>query len=174
MAASLPSLDGDLHTLYRDHHGWLVGWLRRKLDCSEQARDLAQDTFLRILRRRRGGTLPGFQEPRAYLTTIAHGLVVDHWRRSDLERAWLQTLAAIPPEHVPSPETRQLVLETLMRVDRVLDTLKPAARQAFLLAQVDGLTCPQIAARLGVSLSTVERHIASALRQCYALRYVND
>ena len=171
MAASQPSLDGDMHTLYRDHHGWLVGWLRRKLDCTEQARDLAQDTFVRVLGRRRGDKLPGLNEPRAYLTTIAHGLVVDHWRRSDLERAWLQTMAALPEAHVPSPEVRQVVLETLMRVDAVLDTLKPAAKHAFLLAQIDGLTCPQIATRLGVSLATVERYLAGALRQCYVLRF---
>ena len=171
MAAVKSPLDGDVHALYRDHHGWLVGWLRRKLDCSEQAMDLAQDTFVRVLRRRHGQAAGALREPRAYLTTIAHGLVVDHWRRSDLERAWLQTLAALPEQHAPSPESRQLILETLVRIDAVLDALKPAARNAFLLAQIDGLTCPQIAARLGVSLATVERYLAGALRQCYALRF---
>jgi len=165
------TFDGEVHALYRDHHGWLVGWLRRRLDGSDHAADLAQDTFVRILRRRGAHALRGLREPRAYLTTIAHGLVVDHWRRSDLERAWLQTLAALPEEHAPSPESRQLILEALVRIDAVLDTLKPASRDAFLLAQVEGLSCPQIAARLGVSLATAERHLAAALRRCYALRF---
>jgi RNA polymerase sigma-70 factor (ECF subfamily) len=64
-----------------------------------------------------------------------------------------------------------LFLEALVAIDRMLDALKPAVRQAFLLAQLDGLTCPQIAQRLGVSLATAERHVAAALRHCYALRF---
>jgi DNA-directed RNA polymerase specialized sigma24 family protein len=39
----------DLNSMYVDHHGWLVGWLRRKLNGADQAFDLAQDTFLRIV-----------------------------------------------------------------------------------------------------------------------------
>lgn len=35
--------------LYQDHHGWLHGWLRKKLGCSHQAADLAHDTFMRLL-----------------------------------------------------------------------------------------------------------------------------
>ncbi len=171
MAVTEPDLDGDVHVLYRDHHGWLVGWLRRKLGGSDHAMDLAQDTFVRVLRRRHQAAAPTLNEPRAYLTKIAHALVVDHWRRGDLERAWLQALAAIPAPQVPSPESQQLIFETLLRVDAELDTLKPAAKTAFLLAQVDGLSCPQIARQLGVSLSTVERYLAQALRLCYTLRF---
>ncbi|WZB75780.1 sigma factor [Achromobacter insuavis] len=46
-AANLPT--SILKTLYAEHHGWLRSWLRRKLGCPEQAADLAQDTFLRVL-----------------------------------------------------------------------------------------------------------------------------
>ena len=62
-------------------------------------------------------------------------------------------------------------MESLIAIDRLLDDLKPEVRQAFLLAQLGGMTCPRIAQRLGVSLSTVERYIASALRHCYRLVY---
>jgi len=165
------AVEADTHALYRDHHGWLLGWLRRKLDGADVASDLAQDTFVRVLRRGHARRMPALREPRAYLTRIAQGLLVDHWRRSDLEQAWLQTLAALPEQHAPSPETRQIVLEALVRIDAALDTLKPAARSAFLMAQIDGLSCPQIAARLGVSLATAERYLAAGLRRCYALRF---
>ena len=42
-----------LHALYRDHHGWLYGWLRRRLGNAADAADLAQDAFLRLLIRPR-------------------------------------------------------------------------------------------------------------------------
>ncbi|CAH1903822.1 putative RNA polymerase sigma factor FecI [Candidatus Nitrotoga sp. HW29] len=157
-----------IHILYTDHHSWLYGWLRRKLGNACHAADLAQDTFMRVLTRQQPLYL---DEPRAYLSTIARGLVVDHWRRRELELAWLEILAVLPETEEPSPEMRLIFLETLIEIDRLLDSLKPQVRTAFLLAQLDGLTCPQIAEHLGVSLSTVERYIAKALRGCYALRF---
>ena len=53
----------------------------------------------------------------------------------------------------------------------MLDALKPKVRTAFLWAQLEGLTCPQIAGRLGVSLSTAERYVSTALRHCYTVRF---
>jgi len=165
VSAAETALPQEIHALYSAHHQWLSGWLRRRLGSSFDAADLAQDVFIRLLTRRRPVQA---REPRAFLATIAHGLVVEHWRRRELEQAWLETLAAMPENLSPSPETRQIIFETLTQIDRMLDTMKPAVREAFLLAQLDGLTCPQIAARLGISLATAERHIAKALRACYA------
>lgn len=161
-------LQQEVQTLYSDHHRWLQGWLRRKLGCAYDAADIAQDVFIRILTRRQPVQAAA---PRAYLSTIARGLVIDHWRRRELEQAWLETLAAMPEAEVPSPESRLIFLETLIAIDRVLDSLKPEVRNAFLLAQIEGLTCPQIAERLDVSLATAERYVAKALRRCYDLRF---
>lgn len=158
----------EVQMLYIDHHGWLQGWLRRRLDNAGDVSDLAQDVFMRLLMRQAPIQV---REPRALLATIARGLVIDHWRRRDLEQAWLETLANLPESAVPSVETRMILLEALTEIDRMLDTLKPVARNAFLLAQLEGLTCRQIGERLGVSVATVERYIAKGLRACYAARF---
>ncbi|WP_068639447.1 sigma-70 family RNA polymerase sigma factor [Thauera butanivorans] len=157
-----------VHLLYTDHHGWLYGWLRRKLGNTCDAADLAHDTFLRVMVSR---CLPAQlgDEPRALLTHIAKGLVIDHWRRQDLERAYLEALAHLPEPEVPSPETRLLVLEALYRVEAMLRSLPARTREIFLLAQLDGLTYQQIADELGTSLITVKRHIRSAFGACLAL-----
>jgi len=160
-----------VETLYSQHHGWLQGWLRGRLGNRADAADLAQDVFMRVLARQGRGAPESIDTPRAYLSTIARGLVVDHWRRRELERAWLETLAAMPEALAPSPETRLLCLEALVEIDRVLDALKPAVRQAFLWAQLEGVTCREIGERLGVSLATAERYVAQGLRRCYDLRY---
>ncbi|AHV94127.1 RNA polymerase sigma factor, sigma-70 family protein [Bordetella holmesii 30539] len=141
--------------------------MRRQLGNSFEAADLAHDVFVRLLGRPTIET----REPRAYLSTIARGLLVDHWRRRELERAWLEVLANTPQELAPSPESRMLVLEALIKIDQMLDSLKPKVRQAFLWAQLDGMRCPQIAERLGVSLATAERYVAAGLRQCYTHRF---
>lgn len=152
-----------LTTLYRNHHGWLEAWLRRKIGCAHQAADLAHDTFVRILGR---AERPEYREPRAYLTTIARGLLIDHWRRQDIEQAWHETLAALPEPLAPSPEDQLLFLEALYRIDALLDQLKPKVREAFLLSQLDGLTYREIGERLGVGERMVKKYMAQAMMQC--------
>jgi RNA polymerase sigma-70 factor (ECF subfamily) len=157
-----------VQSLYSNHHGWLNGWLRARLGNSADAADVAQDTFMRLLQRT--GQLD-LQAPRAFLRTIARGLVIDLWRREELHRAYLETVALLPPAEVPSPEARELLLELLGAIAHMLDGLKPNVRQAFLLAQCEGMPYQQIAETLGVSLRSVERYIADALFHCYVLRY---
>lgn len=152
-----------IKTLYCEHHGWLQAWLHRKLGNTSDAADLAHDTFIRLL----GKPVRSFgSEPRALLTHIAKGLVIDRWRRQDVERAYLESIAHLPEAEVPSPETRWLILEALQRIDTMLREMPDRARQTFLLSQIDGLTYAQIAEQLGVSLITVKRDMRDAFLAC--------
>lgn len=106
-------------------------------------------------------------EPRAFLTTIAKRVLFNHYRRQDLECAYLDALAQLPEHVAPSEEDRAIILQTLMELDQLLDGLPRAVKQAFLLAQVDGLTYNEIARELGISLATVKRHLNKAAMRCY-------
>ncbi|MEN0035539.1 MAG: sigma-70 family RNA polymerase sigma factor [Cellvibrio sp.] len=152
-----------IRTLYTDHHHWLQGWLRRKLDNRYDAADLAQDTFLRVLA---GRNTASIIEPRKYLATIANGLLIDRFRHQRIEAAYLDALAARPEPLDISPETRTLILETLTAIDRMLDELGSRTREIFVLAQFEGLTYAAIGERLGVSITTVKKHLVRALTQC--------
>lgn len=155
-----------VHTLYDEHHNWLCGWLRRKLGCAENAADLAQDTFVRVLTLRKA---PELREPRAYLSTVARSLMIDMFRRRSLEQAYLETLAAFPEPLDISPETRMLIVETLVEIDTLLDGLGNRTREIFLMAQLDGLSYVEIGRRLGVSVNTVKKHAVRALTHCLLL-----
>lgn len=152
--------------LYAEHHNWLHAWLRRKLGCTHQAADLAHDAFVRLLSKADALANDPLHEPRAYLTTVAKGLVSNHWRRQQLEAAWAETLAALPEPQMPPPELRMMLLETLVEIDRLLHTLKPKVREAFLLAQLDGLSYRQIGERLGVGERMVKKYMAQAMFCC--------
>jgi RNA polymerase sigma factor (sigma-70 family) len=154
----------DIQHLYSNHHGWLRGWLRSRLGCSETAADLTQDTFVKVLLRDTSTT--SIREPRAYLTHIARSLMINHWRRRDIEQAYLQALMLLPEPESPSPEHQELILETLYEIDAALDSLPSDVRQAFLLAQLEGMKYRDIAARLAVSEITIKRYIKRALVQC--------
>ncbi|MGC4010776.1 MAG: sigma-70 family RNA polymerase sigma factor [Pseudomonas sp.] len=155
-----------LHHLYNDHHGWLHQWLRKRLGCREQAADLAQDTFVRVIAQRR---LLELRQPRAYLTTVARSLVIDHYRRRTLEQAYLETLAALPEPVEISPQTRCIIIETLLEIDALLDGMGARPREIFLMAQLDGLSFVEIGKRLNLSANSVRKHFVRALTHCLVL-----
>lgn len=154
--------------IYSSHHGWLLRWLRGKLPCAYQAADLAHDTFVRLLAAPQAA-MPAMREPRAYLTTVAQRLLIDHYRRLSLEQAWLEALAQQPELLMQSPEERLTIVQALQRVDAMLAGLPDAVRSAFLMAHVDDMGYAEIAQRLGVSERTVKRHMAQAFEQCIVL-----
>jgi len=156
-----------VHALYREHHGWLLALLHRRLRCPDGAADLAHDTFVRVLLKPE--VLPGLREPRAYLATIARGLLHDHWRRRSLEQAWLDTLAALPEAHAPAPEDALAIRQALQQLDDLLGRLAPKAREVFVLSQLQGLGYAQIAAQVGVSERTVKRYMAQGFELCLTL-----
>lgn len=164
MLRSHPASQDAVHGLYRDHQSWLDGWLRRKVGNACDAADLVQDTFVRVLRHR--AELAMVREPRAYLTTIAKRLVLNHYRRQSLEQAYQEALAAMPEPLAPSPEQQLLILEALHEIDAALNALPVRARQAFLLAQLEHLPYEEIAQRLQVSVRTVQRYIVQGYEQC--------
>lgn len=161
MPPANPACPQTLHTLYKDHHGWLRNWLWRRLGCQEHAADLAHDTFLRLLNKP-----TDIREPRAFLTTVARGLVINATRRRELERAYLDAVAAQPEPVAEGPEHQALVIEALLQIDAVLRGLPANARRAFLLSQLEGLTYAKIALRLGVSTSMVKKYMLQAITHC--------
>lgn len=156
-----------LHRLYVDHQGWLNGWLRRQLGCSQNAADLAQDTFVRLLSKDQD--MAAIREPRAYLHTIAKGLLINHWRRRQVEQAYLDALTLQPEAIAPSPESQALIVETLLQIDAMLARLPAKVSAAFLMSQLHGMTYAAIAAELGVSERMVKKYMAQAMLHCLML-----
>ncbi|TBU76010.1 sigma-70 family RNA polymerase sigma factor [Phytopseudomonas daroniae] len=167
-SAPPPSTSQSIDSLYRDHHGWLHGWLRKRLGDREQAADIAQDTFLRLLL---SGRLPSIDEGRSYLAQIARNLVIDQWRRQRIEQAYLDSIGHLSEPESPSLETRAMVIETLLQIDAMLDAMPGKVREAFLLSQFEGLTYPQIAERLQISVSSVQKYMLRAIAACYQVLY---
>ena len=154
--------------LYHSHHDWLVRWLYHRLNCIDTAADLAHDTFVRLLGK---SELAPIREPRAYLGTIAHGLAVNYLRRCDVERAYLQALAAQETPLMPSLEERELVIEAINLILRAFDGLPKRAQEIFTLSQIEGLSYRQIAEQLDITVNIVQKDMIKAMTCCYAAIY---
>lgn len=163
----LPARDA-IQALYVEHHGWLLGFLRRRLGGADHAADLAHDTFERIMA---VDPQPILAQPRAYLSTVAKRLLIGHYRRGVIERAYLDALAARGEPCEPSVESRLIVIETLTELCRLVDGMDARMRCVFLLAQVDGLSYPDVAQRTGLTLDVVKKTMSKALQRCFAVMY---
>lgn len=165
MADSQPVKD-PFSEFYGTNHRWLRAWLFRRLQCPHDAADLAQDTFLRVMRAPQPVAI---EEPRAFLATVARRLISNLFRRRSLERAYLEELANFMEACVPSEEELALVHEALVRIDQMLHGLPLRVRHVFILSRLDGLPQPEIARQLGISVATVERDLRRALLHCLSV-----
>lgn len=153
--------------LYSDHHGWLYSLLRRRLGDQSDAADLAHDAFIRLLVKPRA--FDSFDGARAYLSTVARGLCVDLWRRREIEKAWLDALAAQPEAQACSTEQHAIVLQALGAVDAMLRALPANTANAFVMGMVLGMADKEVAAELGVSDRMVRKYMTQAMLHCMQL-----
>ena len=166
----------DISQLYVEHQPWLYKWLWRKLGCSFQAADLAQDTFVKVLSQQRGQqnnqqkSQQEIRQPRAYLQVLAQRSLFDFWRRKELEQAYSQSLLEQDAVYGTCEETRALVIEALNQLDQLLYSLEPISRQVFLLSQLRQFTYQEISEQMDMSVMTVRRHMKKAILACAGLK----
>ncbi|EMR13206.1 RNA polymerase sigma factor [Methylophaga lonarensis MPL] len=149
--------------LYLENHSWLSMFIQKRLGCPEDTADMIHDTYMRIMV---SGRLPEKQESRRFLTHIAKGLLVDKFRRKQLEKAYQEYLQDLPESHAPSAEQHAQMIESLVELDAMLHRLPAKVREALLLRQLDNLSYKEIAQRMNISVSSVEKYIAKGLQAC--------
>ncbi len=151
--------------IFRQYYDELVKFLTVKLRSRDQALDVAQETFLRVLAQ--GSSVP-IDRPRAFLNKTAINLTVDLFRRrqrrveQSLDTDDIQTVLVAPPEQetvVAAKEQIRLLYEALME-------LPPRCRHVFLLHKFKERSHAEIAEQLGISISMVEKHILKATAFC--------
>ena len=137
-----------LNRLYRQYSVWLGRRLRPALG-SEAAADVVQETYIRAA----PYALSDIRHPKAFLLKIAMNLLRDE-RRSRARRE--------PAEHGPdmvNHEHASQIEEILLA--QILHSMPALYRHVFVLNRFDGMTYPEIARTLDVSVKTVEWRMAS-------------
>ncbi len=144
--------------------GELTGYLHRILRSPDDALEVSQEAYLKVylaLKKDNGRE----HCPKALLYTTARNLaisrlrhqkIVDHSVLAVTVSQELQTERRSPEQHASNNED----LRALMLV---VNQLPPKCRKVLLLRMLEGLSQKEIATRLGIAVSTVEKHLAKAL-----------
>ncbi|SEF96480.1 sigma-70 family RNA polymerase sigma factor [Marinobacterium lutimaris] len=149
------------------YYNELVGYLTSRLCDRQRAADVAHDAYVRVLE---SGNLAVLDNPRAFLYRTAINLSIDLYRRE--KRLPLEPLEIVDtvdrsslnePEH-PVSQLYQEQKTQLMQ--RALNELSDNCREAFLLRKLEKLSHAQIAERMQISTSMVQKHIVNAMKHC--------
>ena len=152
--------DGDagaFETLYARHRGALYRFVLRSLKDRAVAEELFQEAWIRVIEaRERYAPSARFS---TWLYTIAHNLLVDHWRRKGLVLVDSDEEPASGDDPAQRVEARQAAARFL----QALEALPPAQREAFLLHEEAGLSVVEIAAATGSNEEAAKSRLRYAM-----------
>ncbi|AUW59758.1 hypothetical protein C1T17_18435 [Sphingobium sp. SCG-1] len=142
----------------------LVRHLTRRTGNPETAADLSHDVFEKLSAVR--ADIPTPQMARSYLFRMAGNLAIDH-RRVEARRTEILTGSQVLFEDVElCPETVAVSRDELRQVEAALEELPPKCKQVLLLSRMHGFSHKEIARKLEISVSLVEKYQLRALRHC--------
>jgi RNA polymerase sigma factor (sigma-70 family) len=141
----------------------LLRFLTDLLSRRDEAEDLVQETYLRLLQVENIDV----GRVRALIFKVATNLAYDRFRqrRARGPHGDDEQLAALPA-HGLEPDRIVALEQGVEIVKRTLLDLKPRCRQVFLLRTSEDLGYDEIAKRLGISRRTAEREMQHALDVC--------
>lgn len=154
-----------IEAVIRSHHDALIRFLRKRLRTPDDASDVAQETYIRMMQYDGSRHI---QSPSSMLYRIAINVANDLGRSEQVRRAGDQ----LPLEEVelvsdqPAPDRAVSSMQDLSLLYEAIADLPPKCQQVFLLSRVRGMTYPEIAQHCGISVKMVEKHIGRALSVC--------
>lgn len=150
----------DLEAIYREYQGFVWRTLYHFGLRGEGVNDAVQDVFVVV--HRRLGSFDGRTSIKNWLYGIARRVASDHRKRVQKRSAWLRLVPQPEPDR--GPEDQQIVEHAAAAdlVSQLLDLLDEDKREVFVLAELEGMTAPEIAEATGVNLNTVYSRLRAA------------
>lgn len=160
------------------YEGQLVKYLTRMLGCAEQAREVAQESFVALL----VAYVPEkLQFPRAALFKVATRFALMQLRRQRMERRyWGQPVDlecvkdAVPDEDVLSADQEVMADQVRRRLAATVAEMHPAYRRVFVMALLQGKSRKEIAAAVGASEKRVDKRMTKAIKMSRARLAAED
>lgn len=160
--------ESEVSGAYLEHRTFLKRFLSRFLTSPDDIDDVVQETFLRAYNAERKDT--SIHSPKAFLFRIARNLALKELdRRSRLITNYIEDLGSTEVlDHQSAMEDQVADGERLAVFCKAAAALPLQCRRAFLLRKIYGLSQQEISHELNISVSTVEKHLATGLMRCNA------
>ena len=147
-----------LGALFDTHQRRLYRLARRLVSNADDARDLVQETFLRVAKS--PNAIPaGVTDEEAWLVRVLVNICHDQWRKAAVRKnAGADELAPSSPHPEPALVAKRAIWQAL-------DRLRPRRRAVVVMHELEGLASKEIASLLGISRVTVRWHLSRGRRE---------
>lgn len=154
-----------VHETIKCYHNSLLRFLRQRLRVKEDAADVAQEAYVRLLQYEGSKSIAS---PSSMLFRIAINVANDLSRsRSTRRAADEQSIEDVEvASDEPDMERRIAAEQDLTALYAAIEELPPKCKNVFLLSRVKRMSYPEIARHCGISVKMVEKHISHALKIC--------
>lgn len=159
MSEPRPQSGSPVADAFRSHGAALRRFVYRYARCPDDVDDILQEAFIRAYVAERARPI---EQPKSFLFRIAKHVALSHLERSRLWH-WAELDEDSLEQH--SPEDEAIADEVVRGHLQAIDDLPPVCRQVYCLATFEDLSHKQVAAVLGVAVSTVEKHMIKASRR---------
>jgi RNA polymerase sigma-70 factor (ECF subfamily) len=150
---------------FDDTQAILRRFVRRFAQSRHDVEDITQETIVRALQAEKERQI---DDPRAFLFGVAKNIVYkDLQRRSRFITEFIDDASAdagLPP--TPSLDEQLDAQQRMILFWQAVATLPPQCQKVFVMCRVFGQSHKEIAALLGISISTVEKHVAAGFKRC--------
>jgi RNA polymerase sigma factor (sigma-70 family) len=140
--------------------------MRHRGRSREDTEDMVQDAFLRLQAYCKAAEV---HEREAFLVRTAINLEVDQQRRERYRLFSAEALEDLPLlDDSPAPDEVLEVQQRLHQMEQALGAVSPRARAMYWMNRVEGYSYTQIARKMNISVSAVEKHMTRALASLMA------
>lgn len=158
---------GEIHQAYVENQDALRQFLRRFYKRKEDIEDAAQEAFLRAFT---ASLERKIDDPKAFLFRIARNYAIDQRRlianKSTGYLADVESPSVLEDRSQPRADDRLASKEKLILLIEAVLELPPQCRRVFVMRKFEGKSIKDIAETLGVSVSSIDKHIATGLVKC--------
>jgi len=161
----LPTLGSvEILNVFLEYQARLKRLLASRLRSLHTAEDLTQDLYFKLPRVTE--PFPSRDDARRYLVRMALNAAMDHQRVEGRRAELLAGAVELSEGVAASPEDGVISNDEIAQLEEVLRNLPPKCRDVLYLSRVEGMTHTEIAGKLGVSKSLVDKYAVRALMQC--------
>lgn len=149
-----------LAEIFRHHKAALVRFLTVRTGSAEDAKEIVQEAFAKMLTLERPGTIGLLA---GYLWRIAVNLAIDRKRQRARQQGFERAVLALTENRAPSAESTADARERLAIVEAAMGNLPARCLEAFILHVIKGLTFDEVGREMGISGRMAKKHMARAL-----------
>jgi RNA polymerase sigma-70 factor (ECF subfamily) len=158
-----------ISTLFSSYQKEIKIFLNKRTNCEHTAEDLTQEVYLSLLKKQTPPQKRNIHNIRAYLYKTASNIAINHNLAEQRRKVlWQVSNELTEVDNTITPERVMGDTQKIQILNDALAELPLISQKVFILSRINGMKQKDVANKLGIHITTVEKNLSKAVRHCYA------